>query len=118
LTVEQSYQLAVDNYPLIKQYELIEKSKEYTISNANKAYLPQLSVTAIEGYVFGDFPSMGSGDDSKFKFIGIGQLNQTIWDGGATKTQKKIIEASSNLDKTAVEVSLYELRSRVNQLYF
>ncbi|MCV2485124.1 TolC family protein [Flavobacterium sp. SH_e] len=118
LTIEQSQKLAVDNYPLIKQYELIEKSKEYTISNANKAYLPQLSVTAIEGYVFGDFPSMGSGDDSKFKFIGLAQVNQTIWDGGATKTQKKIIEASSNVDKASVEVSLYDLRSRVNQLYF
>lgn len=119
MTVEQSYQLAVGNYPLIKQYELIEKSKEYTLSNASKAYLPQLSLTAIEGYVFGDFPSMGAaGDESKFKFIGMGQVNQAIWDGGATKTQKKIIEASSNLDKAAIEVSLYELRSRVNQLYF
>jgi len=119
LTIDQSYQLAVENYPLIKQYELIEKSKEYTLSNANKAYLPQISVTAIEGYVFGDFPSMGSsGSDSKFKFIGLGQVNQVIWDGGATKTQKKIIEASSNVDKASVEVSLYDLRSRVNQLYF
>ncbi|KAF2327683.1 TolC family protein [Flavobacterium daemonense] len=119
LTVDQSYQLAVENYPLIKQYELIDKSKEYTLSNANKAYLPQISLTAIEGYVFGDFPSLGSsGSDSKFKFIGLGQVNQMIWDGGATKTQKKIIEASSNVDKTSVEVSLYDLRSRVNQLYF
>ncbi|UWY27750.1 TolC family protein [Flavobacterium sp. TR2] len=119
LTIEQSYQLAVENYPLIKQYELIEKSKEYTLSNANKAYLPQISLTAIEGYVFGDFPTMGgSGNDSKFKFIGLGQVNQVVWDGGATKTQKKIIEASSNADKASVDVSLYDLRSRVNQLYF
>ncbi len=119
LTIDQSYQLAVENYPLIKQYELIEKSKEYTLSNANKAYLPQISLTAIEGYVFGDFPTMGgSGNDSKFKFIGLGQVNQVIWDGGATKTQKKIIEASSNADKASVDVSLYDLRSRVNQLYF
>jgi len=119
LTIDQSYQLAIENYPLIKQYELIEKSKEYTLSNANKAYLPQISLTAIEGYVFGDFPSLGgSGNDSKFKFIGLGQVNQVIWDGGATKTQKKIINASSEIDKASLEVSLYDLRSRVNQLYF
>ncbi|MEN2490296.1 TolC family protein [Flavobacterium sp. B11] len=119
LTIDQSYQLAVENYPLIKQYELIEKSKEYTLSNANKAYLPQISLTAIEGYVFGDFPTLGgSGNDSKFKFIGLGQVNQVIWDGGATKTQKKIINASSEIDKASLEVSLYDLRSRVNQLYF
>jgi len=119
LTIEQSYQLAVDNYPLIKQYELIEKSKEYTLSNANKGYLPQISITAIEGYVFGDLPGFVSGGDkSQFKLIGLGQINQTVWDGGATKTQKKIIEASSNLDKASVQVSLNELHSRVNQLYF
>ncbi|MDX6189297.1 TolC family protein [Flavobacterium sp. Fl-318] len=118
LTIDSSYKLAENNYPLIKQYDLIEKTKEYNISNANKAYLPQVSITAIEGYVFGDFPSMGSGSDSKFKFIGIGQVNQTIWDGGATKTQKKILESSTKVKKTNIDVSLRELRSRVNQLYF
>lgn len=118
ITLDQCNEMATQNYPLIKQYSLIEKSKEYTISNANKAYLPQVSITAIEGYVFGDFPSMGTGDDSKFKFIGLGQINQTIWDGGATKTQKNIIKTSSDADKASIDVSMYELRSRVNQLYF
>jgi outer membrane protein TolC len=119
LTIDSSYKLAVDNYPLIKQYDLIEKTKEYNINNANKAYLPQVSITAIEGYVFGDFPSIGgSGNGSNFKFIGIGQVNQTIWDGGATKTQKKIIESSSKVEQANIDVSLRELRSRVNQLYF
>ena len=59
LSIDSCYALAVRNYPLIKQYELIEKTKEYTLSNAGKAYLPQVSVTAIEGYVFGDLPSFG-----------------------------------------------------------
>ncbi len=45
LTLEQSQEKALNNYPLIKQYELIEQSKEYTISNANKSFLPQLSFT-------------------------------------------------------------------------
>ena len=42
---------AKNNYPLIKQYDLIAKSLEYTVSNANKAYLPQISVTGIGGYI-------------------------------------------------------------------
>jgi outer membrane protein TolC len=119
LSIDSCYALAVKNYPLIKQYGLIEKTKEYTLSNANKAYLPQVSLTAIEGYVFGDLPSFGAqGSSSDFKFIGLGQVNQTIWDGGATKTQKKIINASAETDKAAIDVSLHELRTRVNQLYF
>lgn len=111
LTLDSSYTLALNNYPLVKQYDLIEKTKEYTLSNASKAYLPQVSLTGIVGYVF----ASGSGDS---KLIGIVQVNQTIWDGGATKAQKKIIAASADSEKANLEVSLYDLRSRVNQLYF
>lgn len=120
LTIDSCYSLATRNYPLIKQYALIEKTKEFTLSNANKAYLPQLSITAIEGYVFGGLPSFGPGteDDSNFKFIGIAQLNQTIWDGGATKSQKKIIAASAEADKASVDVALFDLHARVNQLFY
>src|SRR6478735_7313690 len=78
LSIDSCYALATRNYPLIKQYGLIEKTKEYTLSNAGKAYLPQVSVTAIEGYVFGGFPGSGGSDKegSNFKFIGLGQVNQ------------------------------------------
>ena len=119
LQIDSCYALAIKNYPLIKQYELIEKTKEYTLSNAGKANLPQVSVTAIEGYIFGQLPTFGAPEaSSKFKFIGLGQVNQTIWDGGAVKTQKKIIEAESETEKANVDVSLNDLKSRVNQLYF
>src|SRR4051812_25530756 len=60
LPIDSCYALAVRNYPLIKQYELIEKTKEYTLNNAGKAYLPQLSVHAIEGYIFGGLPTLGA----------------------------------------------------------
>jgi len=114
LSIDSCQALAIRNYPLIKQYDLIEKTREYTLSNANKAYLPQVSLTAIEGYIFGGLP----GNGGNLNFIGIGQVNQTIWDGGATKTQKKIINAQTETDKSNVDVALHDLKSRVNQLYF
>ena len=71
LRIDSCYALAVKNYPFIRQYGLIEKTKEYTLSNAGKAYLPQVSLTAIGGYIFGDLPNFGgSGNGSNFKFIG------------------------------------------------
>jgi outer membrane protein TolC len=119
LYIDSCYAFAVRNYPLIKQYDLIEKTKEYTLSNAGKAWLPQVSVTAIEGYVFGQLPKFGQAENtSNLKFIGLGQVNQTIWDGGATKTQKKIIDAQSETDKENIEVAVNDLKPRVNQLYF
>src|SRR6187397_1104606 len=92
ITIDGCQEKTKANYPLIKQYDLISKSSDYTISNANKAYLPQLSVTGIGGYIFAGLPEFSgpgstSGEQNKAQFIGIAQINQTIWDGGATRTQ-------------------------------
>lgn len=121
LTLDSCYEKAKRNYPLIKQYDLLEKSEEYTISNANKSYLPQISFTGIAGYIIKGLPSLAPGTESsedKFQLIGIAQLNQTIWDGGATHAQKKIISAQTSVQKAEIEVALHSIQERVNQLFF
>lgn len=121
LQLDHCQEMARKNYPLIRQLDLIDKSTEYNISNANKAYLPQLSITAIEGYIINGLPSFAPGapsDNGNFKFIGIGQINQTIWDGGGTRVQKDIIRSNADVEKANIEVSLHALRERVNQLFF
>ena len=37
LTLEQCYQLARENYPLIKKQELIKKTEQYTTENAPRS---------------------------------------------------------------------------------
>ncbi len=122
LTIEQCYELAKQNYPLIKQYDLIDKSSEYNISNAGKSYLPQFSATGIAGYIIKGLPSMVpasvESSEDKFQFIGIGQLNQTIWDGGATHSQKEIFKRNAEAEKAEIDVALHSIRERVNQLFF
>ena len=41
ITLDQCQELARENYPALIRYGIIEKTKEYTIANANRAYLPQ-----------------------------------------------------------------------------
>jgi len=123
LTIEECQEKARNNYPAIKQLDLISKSTEYTISNANKAFLPQISLTGIGAYIISGLPAIslpGSEPPSedKAKFIGLVQLNQVIWDGGATRSSRDIAQANSEVDKANVEVSLHSIRTRVNQLYF
>lgn len=120
--IDSCYAKATRNYPLIKQYDLIEKSKEYTISNANKAYLPQVSLTGIGAYIISGLPAINlpnaePSEKSDVQFIGIGQINQLIWDGGATHSKKEVANATAGVDKATVDVSLYAIRERVNQLY-
>lgn len=122
INLEECHQKARENFPMIKQYELIERSKDYTLSNANKAYLPQLDFTIIGGVISGlpSFSPPGSESSSSIDFnvINVVQLNQVIWDGGITKAKKGIIEASAEIEKAELEVSLFNLEERVNNLFF
>ena len=122
LTIEACQDSALKNYPLILQYDLIEQTKELTLSNANKAWLPQFDITLIGGILEGmpSFAPPGTEESSSLntQLIAIGQINQTIWDGGMTKASKQIIEASSEIEKADLQVNLYQIRERVNNLYF
>jgi outer membrane protein TolC len=122
LTIESCHQMARENFPLIRQYELIEQTQEYTLSNANKSYLPQLDITLIGGVISGlpsfSMPGTEPSSASDFNAIAILQLNQTIWDGGMTKARKGIGTATAVVDKAALEVTLFELEKRVNNLFF
>lgn len=123
ITISDCQEKAKANYPIIRQYDLISKSLEYNLSNAGKAFLPNISLTGIGGYIISGLPATSlpgttPEEDSKVKFIGIGQINQALWDGGATRAVKEISRANAEVEKSNVEVSVYAIRERVNQLFF
>ena len=124
LTLDDCNKKARENYPLIKQYELVEKSKLYNITNANRGYLPQLSLSAKATYqsevteIPITMPGLNIEGLSKDQYQAVLELNQTIWDGGNIRSQKNIYKYSSELEKQQVEAELYALRERINQLFF
>lgn len=122
VTLEECHQKARENYPMIRQYGLIEKTKEYTLKNANKAFLPQLNLNIIGGVLEGmptfSLPGASESSGPDYNMISIIQLNQTIWDGGVTKARKEIATASSEIELADLEVSLFALEERVNHLFF
>ena len=46
------------------------------------------------------------------------ELQQKIWDGGGIRTQKKQTTAEAEIEKEKLNVDMYALNSRVNDLYF
>lgn len=124
ITIEEAQTKAEANYPAIVRYDLIERTKNFNIANANKAYLPQgtlsaqgtwqSDVTSIDLNIPGvDIPTI---DQDQYKIAA--ELNQLIWDGGKISAQKKSIEAHAALESKQLETEIYTLRERVNNLYF
>lgn len=124
LTIEQCQKMAQENYPLVKQYSLIEKSKDYNLANANKGYLPQLTFSAKATYQSAvteipvQIPGITIDGVRKDQYQAVLELNQTIWDGGTIRSQKNIVRAESEIEAKQTEVSLYQLNERINQLFF
>jgi outer membrane protein TolC len=122
ITIEDCYAKAKTNYPLVKQYGLIEKTKEYNLSNANKGYLPQLLLTAKATHQSDvtqipiDLP--GIKGLSKNQYGVTLEISQTLFDGGVIRSQKNSVKATATVEEKETEVSLYSLNERINQLYF
>ena len=49
ITLEECQRKTRENYPLVRQYGLIEKTKEYNLANASKGYLPQFAERPVSG---------------------------------------------------------------------
>ena len=124
LTLDDCQKKARENYPIIRRYDLIEKSKQFNLSNAAKAYLPQLQVNAKATYQSDvvtipiHVPGITIPAIPKDQYQAVVDLNQTLWDGGTIQSQKQVIKANSEVESRQLEVDMYALEERVNQMYF
>jgi len=124
LTIEQCYESARNNYPLIKQKELIEQSKEFSIANVRSGLLPQISINAQATYQSDvtQVPITAPGFNiealAKDQYKVYGEVTQSLYDGGTTKGQKTIVETSARVEDQKLEIELYKIKERINQLFF
>lgn len=130
VTLEECVKLAQDNYPLIRKYNLLEQTKDINLSEINKSWLPQINVYG-QVTVQNETPSfpdlltdiirqtgthIAGIDEWQYK-IGA-DITQNIWDGGASKTRRKIERAEDVERQAALDVQLYAIRKKVEDLYF
>jgi len=129
-SLEECQRAAEQNYPLIRQYDLIEKTTELTVANIQKGWLPQVSASAQVTYqsdvaAFPDqfkqlYQQMGldmKGLKKDQYRVGI-DVNQTIYDGGVMSSQKTIAREQGKVQSAQNEINLYNVRKRVNEMYF
>lgn len=124
LTLEECQRQARLNYPLVRQYELIEKAREYDLSNAEKGYLPRFSLSGKATYQNDvtklpvDIPGVTLKGLPQDQYQIMIELQQNIWDGGDIRFKKRLMRAASDVELEKQHVDMYALNERVNQLYF
>lgn len=123
LTLQQAYELARQNYPLIRQKNLVRQTADLTIENLRKGFLPQLNITGQATYqsevtsVPVSIPGVKIDEPSKDQYKIQAELSQLVYDGGNTTAQKNVQNANALVEDQKAEVELYKVKDRINQLY-
>ena len=129
-TLEECCNLAREHYPEIRQYDLIAETEQYNISNAARAWIPQVVLSgqatyqsatptypeAFNAMIAANGLDMSGVRKDQYK-VAI-DVSQNIWDGGQSKANREIAEAEAAVERSRVDVSLYDLQSRIQNLYF
>ena len=128
-TLEACQQQAQQNYPLIKRRALYAQSTAYTIANIKKGGLPQVQVAAqgtvqnrvaqLPEQLSNMMAALGQSTRGLAKEqyrVGV-DVNQMLWDGGRISAQKEVAQLQQQVDEAQTDVSLYQVRQRVNDLY-
>ena len=129
-TIDECQRAAEQNYPLIRQYDLIAKTADVSVENLQKGWLPQITASAQATYQsdVASWPDEMAGMLSQMGLdmkglrrdqyrVGI-DIAQTVYDGGAIRSQKEIARQQAAVSAAQNDVSLYTLRKRVNEMYF
>ncbi|WP_439882709.1 TolC family protein [Pontibacter sp. MBLB2868] len=123
LTLEQAQEQAQQNYPVTRQRDLVRLTEQYTLENLNKGYFPQLSVNGQATYqsevtqLSIPLPGVEGPQLSKDQYKITADVSQVLFDGGLIRQQKKVQQLNTAVESQKVEVELYKLRERINQLY-
>ena len=130
LTLDECQRLAAAHYPLIKKYDLIGQTTDYTVKNIRQGYLPRIAVTG-QGTLQNEVPTLPGVLREMLATKGMNvkglkrdqyrvglDVDQLVWDGGQIKKQKQLAETQGLLETAQNDVQLYALRLRINELYF
>lgn len=130
ITIEQCVEKAMENYPEIRKYDLVSATREIDLSDIDKGWLPRISaygqatvqnaVPSFPESLSGVLQQMGQSmkglDKLQYK-VGV-DISQTIWDGGMSRARRDVSRLTSETQRKNIDVELYAVRQRVENLYF
>lgn len=124
LTLENCYELATKNYPIAKQSSFLEQKGILEIESLNKGKLPKIDLNAQATYQSAvtevpiKIPNSTIVPPNKDQYRATLDVNQLLYNGGLIQANAKIKASQTKTQQQQVEVSLHQLKPRINQLYF
>jgi len=118
LGIEDCHAKARARHPLARQYALIDRTRVLDLALARRGYLPRLSLAGKTSLQSDVTTMYGKELAPKDQYTALAELAQTVWDGGAIAAQVDAIESASLIDSRKLDVDLYALNDRVDQLFF
>lgn len=123
LSLATAWELAQKNYPAVKQKNLVRQTAGISVENLQKGFLPQFSISGQASYqsdvtsVPISVPGFSIEAPNKDQYKLVADVNQLIYDGGLTREQKTLHQLNAKVEDQKVEVELYKVKERINQLY-
>ena len=129
-TLEECRQWARENFPVTKSFAILDKTEQYTLETASKAWLPQVQVGAQASWQ-NHVPAYPDAFAKIFESQGItvegmrkdqyrisADVRQIIWDGGRISAEKDIARARVDESRRSNDVQIYALYERVDEVFF
>jgi len=123
LTLEEANTLARNNFPAIKQLDLVKQTAGLNVENLKKGFLPQLSINGQATYqsdVTGlnlSLPGVNIDPINKDQYKLSAEISQLLYDGNQNRSEREKQLLHAEVEQQKVEVELYKLRERINQLF-
>lgn len=124
VTLEQCYDSARANYPVIRQFDLLERTEQFTLENIKRSFLPQLNLSARASWQSDvtklpfEMPGMNIDWMEQDQYQFVLELKQLVYDGGMVRARREWQKARTAADRQQAEVELYALHQRIDQVYF
>jgi outer membrane protein TolC len=122
ITLQDCYKLASSNYPLAKQSALLKHQNDLDLEVISNGKLPQFELSAQATYQSDvtsvPLPNTNIDPLNKDQYRATFSVNQLIYNGGLINASTKSKSAQLKTQQKQVEVSLYQIKKQINQLYF
>ena len=123
-TLQACIELAEKNNPQSALLPLVKEAEAIQVGILNKSYLPQLSLggqatwqSAVTSFPIA-LPNISVPTIPKDQYKTTIDLTQYLWDGGLTKSQKRVATATATAESRSIENSLYQTKEQISNLYF